>query len=48
MLEYWGNPTATSGMRREGWIMTGDQAAVDADAYIRFLGRHDDMIASAG
>ncbi len=48
MLEYWDNPTVTSGMRRQGWIMTGDQATVDADAYIRFLGHHDDMIASAG
>ena len=48
MLEYWGNPEATAGMRRDGWIMTGDQAIVDADGYIRFLGRDDDMVASAG
>ncbi len=48
MLEYWGNPTATAGMRRNGWIMTGDQATRNADGYIRFLGRDDDMIASAG
>ncbi len=48
MLEYWGNPEATAGMRRDGWIMTGDQATIDADGYIRFLGRDDDMVASAG
>ena len=48
MLEYWGNPTATAAMRRDGWIMTGDQAILDADGYIRFLGRDDDMVASAG
>ena len=48
MLEYWGNPAATEGMRRDGWIMTGDQATVDANGYIRFLGRDDDMTASAG
>ncbi|MYA39188.1 MAG: AMP-binding protein [Acidimicrobiia bacterium] len=48
MLEYWANPAATAGMRRDGWIMTGDQALLDADGYIRFLGRDDDMIASAG
>ncbi len=48
MLEYWGNPTATRAMRRNGWIMTGDQAVADTDGFIRFLGREDDMIASAG
>ncbi len=48
MLEYWGNPKATAGMRKDGWIMTGDQATIDSDGYIRFLGRDDDMIASAG
>ena len=48
MIEYWGNPTATDAMRRNGWIMTGDQATIDTNGYIRFLGRDDDMIASAG
>ena len=48
MLEYWGNPEATSSMRRNGWIMTGDQATVNEEGLIRFLGRDDDMIASAG
>ena len=48
MIEYWGNPAATAGCFRNGWIMTGDQGTVDADGYIRFLGRDDDMISSAG
>ena len=48
MLEYWGNPEATAATYRDGWIMTGDLATVDADGYIRFLGRDDDMISSAG
>ncbi|MYD03413.1 MAG: AMP-binding protein [Acidimicrobiia bacterium] len=48
MREYWGNPDATAAMRRNGWVMTGDQATVNEDGYIRFLGRDDDMIASAG
>ena len=48
MIEYWGNPEATEGRIRDGWIMTGDQATVDADGYIRFLGRDDDMVSSAG
>ncbi|MDE0287790.1 MAG: AMP-binding protein, partial [bacterium] len=48
MIEYWRNPAATAGQFRDGWIMTGDQATVDARGYIRFLGRDDDMISSAG
>ena len=48
MLEYWGNPEATASRLRAGWIMTGDQATVNEAGYIRFLGRDDDMISSAG
>lgn len=48
MLEYWGRPEATAARLRDGWIMTGDQAVRDRDGYIRFLGRDDDMISSAG
>ncbi len=48
MIEYWGNPEATRRQFRNGWIMTGDQGTLDEAGYIRFLGRDDDMIASAG
>ena len=48
MIEYWGNPAATAGCYRNGWIMTGDQGTIDEDGYIRFLGRDDDMVSSAG
>ena len=48
MLEYWGNPDATASRLRDGWIMTGDQATINDAGYIRFLGRDDDMISSAG
>ena len=48
MIEYWGNPEATRRQLRNGWIMTGDQGTLDEAGYIRFLGRDDDMIASAG
>lgn len=48
MIEYWGNPAATRGQYRNGWIMTGDQGTIDRDGYIRFLGRDDDMVSSAG
>jgi len=48
MLRYWKNPEATASRLKDGWIMTGDQAIIDEDGYIRFLGRDDDMISSAG
>ena len=48
MLRYWKNPEATEARVKHGWIMTGDQAVVDEEGYIRFLGRDDDMISSAG
>ncbi len=52
-LEYWGNPAAT----REkfirhatlgDWMTTGDQGRVDAEGYVHFVGRDDDVITSAG
>ena len=33
---------------QHGWIMTGDQAVRDAEGYIRYLGRDDDMVSGAG
>ena len=48
MIEYWRNPVATRGQYKSGWIMTGDQGTIDGNGYIRFLGRDDDMISSAG
>ena len=48
MIEYWGNPEATAARMLNGWIMTGDQAVRNEEGYIRFLGRDDDMISSAG
>ena len=48
MIEYWGNPAATRNRIKNGWIMTGDQGLIDDAGNIRFLGRDDDMISSAG
>lgn len=52
-LGYWNRPQATEekivtapdGMRR---LLTGDSARMDADGYLWFLGRDDDLITSAG
>ncbi|WP_029009891.1 acyl-CoA synthetase [Azospirillum halopraeferens] len=47
-LEYWGNPGATREKFIGDWLVTGDQGVADADGYIRFVGRSDDVITSAG
>lgn len=33
---------------REGWYLTGDMVRMDADGYVWFVGRGDDVIKSAG
>jgi acetyl-CoA synthetase len=47
-LEYWGNPEATEKKFIGAWMTTGDQGTVDADGYVQFFGRDDDVITSAG
>lgn len=47
-LEYWRNPEATRDKFVGEWLLTGDMGCVDADGYIRFVGRDDDVISSAG
>lgn len=47
MLEYWQNPTATREKFRGDWLVMGDRGIVE-DGYIRFVGREDDVITSAG
>jgi acetyl-CoA synthetase len=47
MLGYWNNPDATEAKFRGDWLLTGDRGLVDGE-YIRFVGREDDVITSAG
>jgi acetyl-CoA synthetase len=47
MIEYWNNPIATQGKFRGDWMLTGDRGIMD-QGYIRFVGRDDDVITSAG
>ena len=47
-LEYVNAPAATAEKTRGGWIRTGDVARRDADGYLWFVGRADDLIISAG
>ena len=47
-LQYWGKPEATRDKFIGDWMTTGDQGMVDEGGYIRFVGRDDDVITSAG
>jgi acetyl-CoA synthetase len=47
-LGYWGNEAATRAKFTGDWMTTGDQGIMDADGYIAFLGRDDDVITSSG
>jgi acetyl-CoA synthetase len=47
-LEYWGKGDATRDKFIGDWMTTGDQGVMDADGYVRFIGRDDDVITSAG
>ncbi len=46
--EYWNDPAATAGAMRGDYYITGDRAVMDADGYLWFVGRADDVIISAG
>jgi acyl-coenzyme A synthetase/AMP-(fatty) acid ligase len=52
MLGYWNEPerTAAGMARRDGadWWLTGDMVRQDADGYLFYEGRADDIISSAG
>lgn len=48
MLEYWHNPEATAEKIRGGWLLTGDTGRVNADGFIVFDGRADDIINTSG
>jgi acetyl-CoA synthetase len=47
-LTYWNNSEATEKKFIGDWMTTGDQGQVDADGYIHFVGRDDDVITSSG
>ncbi len=46
-LGYWQRPEATAEKFRGEWMLTGDRGLWE-DGYVRFLGREDDVITSAG
>jgi acetyl-CoA synthetase len=48
MLEYWRNPQGTAEKFHGDWLLTGDLCRQDADGYVWFESRKDDVINSAG
>jgi acetyl-CoA synthetase len=47
-LEYWNRPDKTAEKFAGDWMRTGDEAAMDADGYVHFSARTDDVITSSG
>ncbi|RQS67242.1 AMP-dependent synthetase [Burkholderia sp. Bp8963] len=47
-IEYWRNPDATRDKFAGDYLLTGDTGVLDADGFVRFVGRDDDVITSAG
>jgi acetyl-CoA synthetase len=47
MLEYFGKPKETAEKFRGDWLLTGDRGVIEG-GFIRFVGREDDVITSAG
>jgi fatty-acyl-CoA synthase len=49
MLGYWNEPDKTAdAIDRAGWMHTGDLATMDADGYVKIVGRSKDMIIRGG
>lgn len=48
MKEYYKKPEETAKTFKDGWLLTGDLATIDADGYITLVDRKKDMIISGG
>jgi acetyl-CoA synthetase len=47
-IGYWRNPEATREKFAGDYLVTGDVGVMDEDGFVRFVGRNDDVITSAG
>ena len=48
LLEYWNNSDATKQKYINDWLITGDKGKRDENGWLKFIGRDDDVIISAG
>ncbi len=48
MVGYWGHPTETAEMIRDGWVYTGDLGYIDEDGYLFIVDRKKDLIKPGG
>jgi 4-hydroxybenzoate-CoA ligase len=48
MLRYWERPEDTAAAFRGDWFLTGDRASIDADGYVWYGGRTDDVMNAFG
>ncbi len=48
MLGYWRREEATRETLREGWVLTGDLARIDAEGFVTLVGRSREMFISGG
>jgi acyl-coenzyme A synthetase/AMP-(fatty) acid ligase len=48
MLGYWNRPEEEEAALRGEWFLGGDLAAIDADGYVRYAGRNDDVMNAGG
>lgn len=47
-IGYWNNPESSTEKYSGDWLRTGDLAEIDADGYLWYRGRADDMFKAAG
>jgi len=48
MKGYWNKPEETRNVLRDGWLLTGDLAKMDADGYFYIVDRKKDLILCSG
>jgi len=48
MAGYWNRPDETAAVLRDGWLLTGDMARMDADGYFYIVDRKKDLIIAGG